>query len=650
MIYPAGRYNLNFDVCAIIISTLLIIYMAVAGNFRVRRIRSFFYVALCMLACSSGELAMDIVRNDNGITFTNSTAEVVTFISHIAHNSIPFLLIMYFLSLTSLWHELKKKDFILISIPEIVLIVSHLIPPIRHQIYYYHDYLEYSRGPLYSLYYIIVAIYVIYGIALILKNLALIEKKNILYVSILCAGYLFGMVIGMIDKYIRMTNFIQILTLASAFYLLENDETLLDKVTGVYNTNALDRDTYPLFHSSYRSFLLSIKLQDINNYRLMIGMNAMTQVLHQIGSWMLSIANENCHFYRVAPGEFTVLLYNSDKNNTDEIAEKIRSRFTQPWHYSDTDADITIPAQIWVSTIPDRISTEEQVLAFSESTFDSNLPQNQIIVADEMKNEQRRMDVNVAIQRALTNNTFEVYYQPIYDSTTQTIHSCEALVRMTDPELGPVSPEEFIKVAEQNGTVSKIGSIVFEKVCQFISEKKPEQYGMDFIEVNLSPIQCMDQDLPSEFQTIMMKYGVNPQQIVLEITESAVIRNKGLVNNVVQKLQNIGFNFALDDFGTGQANYSYVREFPFTIIKIDKSFLWAADKNQTDRAVLHNMLNLVNDLKLYTVVEGVETEVQRNNLVSNGVKFLQGYYYSKPVPQDEFLSYIKQFNQQKKGN
>lgn len=645
MIYPAGRYNLNFDMCAIIISVLMIIYLFTVQNLHVRRVRSFFYVVLCMLACSSGELAMDIVRNDNGITFSNTTAEVVTFISHIAHNSIPFLLVLYFLSLTSLWHELKKSDFVLISIPEIVLVVFHLIPPIRHLIYYYHDYLQYTRGPLYCLYYVIVGLYVIYGITLIIRKHAAIEKSNLIYITILCAGYLFGMFIGMIDRYIRMTNFIQVLTLSGAFYLMENDASYLDRVTGVYNSSALDRDTYPLFHSAYKNYLLSIKLQDINNYRLMVGMNAMKQVLQQIGAWMLGLANENCHFYRVAPGEFAVLLYHADACEADSTAEKIRTRFTKSWHYSNTDADITIPVQIWISSIPDRISTEEQVLAFSEQPFDADLPQNQIYVADEMKDEQRRMDVNVAIQRALTNNTFEVYYQPIYDSTTKTIHSCEALVRMTDPELGPVSPEEFIKVAEQNGTVSRIGSIVFEKVCQFISKEKPEQYGMDFIEVNLSPIQCMDQDLPDEFAAIMKKYNVSPEQIVLEITESAVINNKGLVSSVVQSLEKEGFHFALDDFGTGQANYSYVREFPFSIIKIDKSFLWAADRNQADRAVLHNMLNLVNDLNLSTVVEGVETEGQRNGLVNDGVRYLQGYYYSRPVPDSRFLSYIRQFNQ-----
>jgi EAL domain-containing protein (putative c-di-GMP-specific phosphodiesterase class I) len=145
-----------------------------------------------------------------------------------------------------------------------------------------------------------------------------------------------------------------------------------------------------------------------------------------------------------------------------------------------------------------------------------------------------------------------MYYQPIYDTRAGKLRSCEALVRMTDPELGPVSPEEFIKVAERTGTISTIGAIVFEKVCAFIADKQPSRYGVDFVEVNVSPIQCMDQNLVSEFQAIMKRYRVQAEQIVLEITESAVIRSKGRVSGIIKGLYDAGFRFALDDFGTAR--------------------------------------------------------------------------------------------------
>lgn len=138
----------------------------------------------------------------------------------------------------------------------------------------------------------------------------------------------------------------------------------------------------------------------------------------------------------------------------------------------------------------------------------------------------------------------------------------------------------------------------------------------------------------------MDKYHVKPEHIILEITDSAVIRDKGRVDSIIHQLNNAGFEYASDDFRTGKSNYSYVHEFPFSIIEIDKSFLWAADKNSTDRAVLTNMLRLVKDLNLKNVVEGGETKEQRDKPIKDGVNYLQGYYYSKPVPQDQFISDI----------
>lgn len=644
VIYPVGRYNLNFDISAIILCVFLLVYLIVAENLRVRRIRAYFGIVACMLVCTVGELAMDIARNDNGITFTNAQAEVATFFAHITHYLLPLMLVLYFLALTGIWHELKKRDIVLITVPEIALVLCHIIPPIRQLFYYYTGACEYVRGPLYAAYYAVVAFYVVCGLAILIKNRSAVDRRSVLCIFVMGGGCLIGMVVGLADPYLRISNFIQALVIGSTFLLLQDENSMLDKVMGVYNTAALNRDVFPLLHFSYETYILSIKLQDLNEYRLMVGMHTMTQVLRQIGAWMLKRAGEDCRFYRVGTGEFAVLLFKGDKNQAESLAEQVRDRFVSPWHYSDSGAGLTIPVQVWISSIPNRISTEEQVLAFSEAEFDTNLPQDQVFVANEMEEENRRAQVNVAIRRAIANDRFEVYYQPIYDTAAGKIRSCEALVRMTDEELGPVSPEEFIKVAEHTGTISTVGAIVFEKVCAFIAEQQPSRYGVDFVEVNLSPIQCMDQNLVSKLTAIMERYGVRPEQIVLEITESAVIRNHGRVDAIIQGLHDAGFKFALDDFGTGEANYSYVRDYPFSIIKIDKSFLWAADDDLTDRAVLHSMLGLVKDLHLKALVEGIETERQRDGLIADGVDYLQGYLYSKPVPADRFLAGVRDFN------
>lgn len=644
MFYPAGRYNLNFDVCAIFLCGFMLLYFILKKNLHIRRVRAIFWVALFMLLSASGELIMDIARNNNGIYFSNGQAEIATLVSHLAHNSVPFLLSIYLLTLTGLVHIMTNKHWAAFCLPETALIVSHFITPVRRLFYYYHGDCVYVRGPLYNGYYIFVTFYIICGAIILFAHLSSVRKKDCAYILFLCGGFLFAMIVGIINPYIKITNFLQVLFLVSSFLLLENDY-LIDERSGLYNTRGLMRDTYSLFSASYKSYVLSVKMQHFNYYRLMLGTTATTNVMRQIGRWMRANSSEECMFYRVGNGEFAVILINQDEADAMALAKRIQSRFAQPWLYATGNTSIAIPAQVWISSIPDRISTEEQILTFAQATFNDRLPQDEIFVANEMQEEQRRIDVNVAIRRAITENSFEVYYQPIYDTKTSKIHSCEALVRMNDPKLGFVSPEEFIKIAEQTGTISQIGEIVFEKVCQFIATENPKQFGLDFIEVNLSTIQCMDKNLVERFLAIMDCYDVTPDDIVFEITESAVIHNEGRMNHIVEALCNAGFLFALDDFGTGHANYVYLSQYPFHVIKIDKHFLWAAEKSEVDRTILHNMLNLAHDLKLETVVEGVETKEQRDRLILANVDYLQGYYYSKPVPKDDFVKYTMTFNE-----
>ncbi len=142
----------------------------------------------------------------------------------------------------------------------------------------------------------------------------------------------------------------------------------------------------------------------------------------------------------------------------------------------------------------------------------------------------------------------------------------------------------------------------------------------------------------------MKKHGVKPEEINLEITESAVIHDEKAMQTFLASMRKIGFSFALDDFGTGNANFSYVMKYPFRLLKIDKSFLWGAEKEASARAILDCMLELTQGIGRDAVVEGVETKAQRDYLVGRKVRYLQGYYYSKPIPEQDFLHFLENFN------
>ena len=253
----------------------------------------------------------------------------------------------------------------------------------------------------------------------------------------------------------------------------------------------------------------------------------------------------------------------------------------------------------------------------------------------------RRYDeIERAIDRALIQTSFDVYYQPIYSTKEKRIVAAEALLRMYDEEMGFVSPDEFIPIAEKNGKIIEIGHLVLEKVCQFLQKEDIRKYGIHYIEVNLSIIECIQKELPQRIEELMKKYKVDCTQINLEITETALAQNHEILAANMKKINEMGVTFSLDDYGTGYSTITYMMTLPFKIVKIDKSILWSSFQNEKAMIALCASINMIKDMDMEIVVEGVESEKMATKLAELGCDYLQGFYFSKPLPEKQFKEYL----------
>ncbi len=639
MIYPIGRYNLNFDLCAGFLDLLLLISLLRRRNLQSKRIRIFVGMVVLMIFAAFGEFSTGVIRN-TGYT-EGLLPELVTAVAHFSYISVEFMLAMYILQLTGRGHGLSGARLLLLSAPEVIFTAALLLPWLRSNIFYYDEAGLYHRGSLYIIYVLVVAFYTLYCLALIILYRKAIRHDFVYVIGLYC-GFLVSLMLELTGPYLRASIFIQSLFLAGCTLLLGGEEGAADQETGLYSTWSLSKDMGTLFGTKYSTYVIAVKLQHFNYYHVTLGAGTMHGVLSEMGRWLREQKNSHMGMYRAGNGEFVLFLYNAKEETAKVFAEMVRERFQESWSWQ--GMSVTVPSQVWMTQVPEKVKTEGQLAVFAEAEYNERLPRGSVYYADEMRDEERHIAVEMAVKRALERESLEVYYQPIYDTKADRIHSAEALVRLTDPELGAVSPEEFISVAEQTGMVSQIGEFVFEKVCAFLADKRAERYGLEFIEVNLSTVQCMDTGLARRLADLAAKYDVSPSRINLEITESAVIYSEETMKQVMQELLNYGFRFALDDFGTGQSNYSYILNYPFHLVKIDKSFLWATDKNAQNRVIFENMLDLIQRLDRKAVVEGVETDAQRSMLLEHGVDYLQGYYYSKPVPEELFIDYIRTFN------
>jgi EAL domain-containing protein (putative c-di-GMP-specific phosphodiesterase class I) len=207
-----------------------------------------------------------------------------------------------------------------------------------------------------------------------------------------------------------------------------------------------------------------------------------------------------------------------------------------------------------------------------------------------------------------------------------------------------VPPGRFIPVAEETGLIEQLGERVFKKVCQFIQKERIWEWGIEYIEVNLSVRQCESRTLAESYQAVMEQYGIKPCMINLEVTESASIRMRNVFMQNMEKLIDYGVSFSLDDFGSGESNLNYIVDMPVEIVKFDKDMTQSYFEKPKGKLVIETSTRMILDLGLKIVSEGVETADQLEAMKKLGMQYIQGYYFSKPLPQDEFVSFVKEKN------
>ncbi len=258
-----------------------------------------------------------------------------------------------------------------------------------------------------------------------------------------------------------------------------------------------------------------------------------------------------------------------------------------------------------------------------------------------------QVQVERIVQKAIDDDGFNIVYQPILNTKTGKFESAEALIRLKDiSTLGFISPEVFIPLAEKKGLISTLGDIVLNKVCQFVRDNRLNEKGMHYVEVNLSALQISDPSLPFRLHQMVKNYDLDPSFINLEITETASVDEEKLVSENMDKLKKLGYKFSMDDFGTGYSNLSKIAALDYDLVKFDKSLIWPAFEKGNDTAmrVLTECLKLMHSLGNSIVAEGVETKEQADFLTGWGVEYLQGYYYSRPLNEDDFLEYMRTHN------
>ena len=424
---------------------------------------------------------------------------------------------------------------------------------------------------------------------------------------------------------------------------LPKADRMIEPSTNTLNQFALANKMDSVEAMHLEEYAMVIKFRDRNVLKDTYGLEVYRKLLLEVSTFLMKKVSKENVFY-LGDARFVVMLPKGEKEPLQRANDILRE-LQNPWKIHNTEILPWIVAALL--EMPQDAKNMNDIynyleyLAIMPALKDGKVYEGKHLDVAYMK---RYDEIEKAIDRALQQTSFEVHYQPIYSQKEKRIVAAEALLRMHDDEMGYVSPEEFIPIAEKNGKIVSIGHVVLESVCQFLQQTNIEDYGIHYIEVNLSTVECMQENLPEEIEEIMKKYDIDPSQINLEITETALAKKQDILAENMDKINELGVTFSLDDYGTGYSTMTYMMTLPFKIVKIDKSILWSSFENERAMIGLRASIQMIREMNMEIVVEGVESEGMAKRLESLGCDYQQGFYYSKPLPVDEFLTYLSKCN------
>lgn len=416
-----------------------------------------------------------------------------------------------------------------------------------------------------------------------------------------------------------------------------------DILTGLYNRMKCEKDLNEAIADAMKNKEEGIVLFiDLDNFKMLndgMGHQYGDKLLKQVSEGLKSINEIGNYCYRMGGDEFVIIIKPEYMYMSSEIIGKVYQMFRNPWKIEDTEYYGTMSMGV-VYYPEDGTSVNELIKKADIAMYDAkNGGKNRIEYYNAYKDGQieKRLDMEKNMRLAISGgcDEFKLYIQPVIDARTEKCMGGEALIRWDSSKLGFIAPNDFIPLAENLGLINDIGAYFLEFACK-INKNWQDRNVNAHINVNLSIVQLMQDNIAKKIEDIIKNTHADPHNIILEVTESIVVKDVGRMQKVMERLKNIGVKIALDDFGTGYSSLSYINQMQFDIIKVDKSFVDKIETDDYSKTFIKLITDLSEKIGAKVCIEGVETKGQLDELKKMNVDMIQGYYYGKPVPYDEF--------------
>lgn len=637
-----------FDVCSAAILLFLILSLYIRHVTRGITNKIFLVLLFTVFVSALSSITSTIYPYYNVATDTNvEILYIITYIYFISRNLTAPLFVLFTIAASGSWHKFKTKKSMMLGwgIPVLVVISSLLLNPFLHNVFFISSDMQYHRGSYILVVYINSFIVLLQAIFVVVKHKAVFSQVKYYAMLALVPLSLAGVIFQMIFPNILFEIFCTAFPMLLITLVIQKPEDIINMATGSLNYYAFTDEIKKNTIVNNPCSIIYISIHNFDGIQKQFRESVVNEFQYNLIKKFYSVAGEDeTDVYTINDGFYAII---SLKNNEDKLklmAENVSLVLKE--HILIENIEFSIDSKICLANYPEDLTDYKTLINFTLHFENIISKVNEVVfLADIASSKDFLMRTNLddIIQNAITKKKFQMYYQPIYNIQKKKFTSAEALIRLIDDDYGFVSPGLFIPAAEISGAIHQIGDFVFEDVCRFISRCDFEKLGMEYIEINLSVAQTVEFNLAEKIQAIMKQYNVSPEKINLEITETAADFNPEVFDRNIGQLSEAGLKFSLDDYGTGYSNIQRVVSLPLSIIKFDKSFVDEYLEEKMNIVIRENV-SMLKKIEKYILVEGIEKEEEFKFFQNLDVNYIQGFYFSKPLPESEFIRFIKEKN------
>lgn len=427
-----------------------------------------------------------------------------------------------------------------------------------------------------------------------------------------------------------------------------------DELTGLPNRRYVLNHLKSLLSSSeINADILLLDLDHFKSVNDTLGHAAGDELLQQAATRLQQSVGSETVVARLGGDEFLLVSDNLHRqhkhDNFDALVNRIIGRFEEPFVIGGKSCKLPVSPSIGITQAPEDGTEIEHILRNADTAMymAKELGRNtasRFTPEMDLQN-QLRLSLESKLRYAISSgDEFKLYYQPQIDMQTNRMIGVEAFIQWIHPDDGLIPPEQFIALAEQTGLIHPIGQWVLYEAARQMKQWRDENNMTIAVSINVSSRQLQQPDFYNEVAKLLIAQNIYPDQFGFEITETSLVGDNKITQSNITSLSAVGINFSLDDFGTGYSALSYLKKYPFDNFKIDRSFIQTITADDSDAALVQGMITMSKNIGLRVLSEGVETIEQHNLLKEFGCDVAQGYYYSKPLPAKDLVTYLKSAN------